>query len=110
MSSWGWAWRRCREWPMSWDSSEQDDKRGAEVGGGPADDSCAELVTLTTVHDPVEAQIIVAKLRSAGIAAYARHEALSVVWGLTVDGAGQNDIMVRPEDVEEARAALEQES
>jgi len=58
----------------------------------------------------VEAEIIMAKLRSARIAVYARHDALSVVWGLTIDGAGQNDIMVRREDLEEARAVLEQES
>jgi len=29
------------------------------------------------------------------------------VYGLTVDGAGRQDILVRPEDLEEARAALE---
>lgn len=62
---------------------------------------------LTTVFDPVEAEIIVAKLRSAGIEAMVRHEALSVVYGLTVDGCGQQDILVRPGDLEEARAALE---
>lgn len=61
---------------------------------------------LTTVYDPVEAEIIVAKLRSAGIEAYVRHEALSVVYGLTVDGAGQQDIFVRDVDLEEAKAAL----
>lgn len=94
---------------MSWDSSGRDEKSG---GGGddPVDTSGGELVTLITVHDPVEAEIIMAKLRSARIAVYARHDALSVVWGLTIDGAGQNDIMVRREDLEEARAALEQES
>lgn len=64
-------------------------------------------VLLVTVYDPVEAEIIVAKLRSAGIDAFRRHEALSVVYGLTVDGAGQQDILVRPEDLDEARAALE---
>ena len=32
---------------------------------------------------------------------------LSVVYGLTVDGFGQQDIMVRAEDLEEARTALE---
>lgn len=65
---------------------------------------------LVTTNDPVEAEIIVAKLRSAGIFAYVRHEALSIVYGLTVDGAGQQDIFVRSEDYEEAKAALEQES
>jgi len=64
-------------------------------------------VLLTTVYDPVEAEIIVAKLRSAGIEAMVRHDALSVVYGLTVDGCGQQDILVRPGDLEEARAALE---
>jgi hypothetical protein len=71
-------------------------------------DSEASLpVLLTTVFDPLEAEIIVAKLRSAGIEAMVRHEALSVVYGLTVDGCGRQDIMVRPADLEVARAALE---
>ena len=64
-------------------------------------------VLLTTVFDPMEAEIILAKLRSAGIEAFVRHEALSVVYGLTVDGCGQQDIMVRAEDLEDARVALE---
>jgi hypothetical protein len=64
-------------------------------------------VLLARVYDPVEAEIIVGKLRSSGIEAFVRHEALSVVYGLTVDGCGQQDIMVRPEDLEEARTALE---
>ncbi len=65
-------------------------------------------VLLITVYDPVEAEIVVAKLRSCGIDAFVKHEALSVVYGLTVDGAGQQDIMVRAEDLDEARVALEQ--
>jgi hypothetical protein len=65
-------------------------------------------VVLTTVYNFVEAEIIVSKLRSAGIDSCVRHEAMSVVYGLTVDGAGQQDIMVRAEDLEEARAALEE--
>ena len=71
-------------------------------------DSEANLpVLLITVFDPLEAEIIVGKLRSAGIEAMVRHEALSVVYGLTVDGCGQQDILVRPSDLEVARAALE---
>ena len=73
---------------------------------------CNDIGTelLVTVYDPVEAEIIVAKLRSAGIEAYVRHEALSVVYGLTVNGAGQQDIFVRKQDLAEARVALEKES
>jgi hypothetical protein len=78
---------------------------GAEPGRQAADSAPVRLVTL---YDPVETEIVVAKLRSAGIEAFVQHEALSVVYGLTVDGAGQQDIFVRPEDLGEAQAALEQ--
>ncbi|MFN2167499.1 MAG: putative signal transducing protein [Anaerolineae bacterium] len=73
---------------------------GSENGG---------LVLLVTVGEPIEAEIVISKLRSAGIEAWCRHEAASIVYGLTVDGLGQQDIMVRPEDLMEARAALEPE-
>ena len=69
--------------------------------------SGSEPVLLVRVYDPVEAEIIAAKLRSSGIECFARHDALSVVYGLTVDGLGQRDIMVRAEDLQEARVALE---
>ncbi|MCE5253362.1 MAG: DUF2007 domain-containing protein [Actinomycetia bacterium] len=78
---------------------------GAGSPGGAR--SAGTPVLLVTLYDPIEAAIVVAKLRSAGIEAFVRHEALSVVYGLTVDGAGRQDILVRPEDLEEARAALE---
>lgn len=70
-------------------------------------DSGSEPVRLVRVFDPVEAEIIVAKLRSAGITAFVKHDALSVVYGLTVDGCGQQDIYVRAGEFEEARAALD---
>ena len=66
-------------------------------------------VLLVSIYDQVEAEIIVAKLRSAGIETFVKHEALSVVYGLTIDGCGQQDIMVRAEDLEVARVALESE-
>ncbi len=82
--------------------SERDN---SSQGGGNSPDTGP--VVLTRVYDPVEAEIIVSKLRSAGIEAFLRHDALSVVMGLTVDGCGQQDVMVRAEDLEEARTALE---
>jgi UPF0288 family protein (methanogenesis marker protein 3) len=66
-------------------------------------------VLLISVNEPMEAEIILSKLRSAGIESWCRHEAASVVYGLTVDGLGQQDIMVRVEDLLEAQAALEPE-
>jgi hypothetical protein len=64
-------------------------------------------VLLVRVFNPVEAEIIMGKLRAEGIKSFSRHDALGVVYGLTVDGAGQQDIMVRAEELEEARAVLE---
>jgi hypothetical protein len=69
----------------------------------------ANTALLVTLYNPVEAEIVVAKLRSAGMEAFVRHDALGVVYGLTIDGAGQQDIFVRAEDLEEAKAALEQD-
>ena len=66
-------------------------------------------VLLVTLYDQVEAEIIVARLRSAGIEAIINHEALSWVLPVTIDGVGKQDIMVRPDDLEEARAALTKE-
>lgn len=70
----------------------------AEAGDG--------IAVLAVVYDPIEAEIIVAKLRSAGIDAMVRHDALSVVYGLTVDGAGKSEVLVRAGDLPEARGAL----
>jgi hypothetical protein len=79
---------------------------GRPAGADAAGAADAGPVILVTVYDPVEADIIVGKLRSAGIEAYAAHDAMSVVYGLTVDGFGRSDILVRPEDLDDARAAL----
>jgi hypothetical protein len=68
------------------------------------------IAVLAVVYDPIEAEIIVAKLRSAGIEAMVRHDALSVVYGLTVDGAGKSDVLVRARDLPEARGALSDEA
>lgn len=75
---------------------------------GEGDMAADAPVPLATVYDQIEAEIIVSKLRSAGIECYLRHESAGVVYGLTIDGMGQQDIMVRPQDLEEAQAALEQ--
>jgi hypothetical protein len=83
--------------------------RGAGTGDGgrrSADGDPDAPEVLLTVYDPVEAEIVVAKLRSAGITAYARHDALSVVYGLTVDGFGRQDVLVHSADLEDARAVL----
>lgn len=83
----------------------------AVAAGGTAAGAAGDtVVSLVTVYDPVEAEIIVAKLRSADIEAMVRHDALSVVYGLTVDGAGRSEVLVRAVDLPEARGALEEAS
>ena len=77
------------------------------AGCGRSGDGSVELVTLATVYDPVEAEIIVAKLDSAGIQAYLRHDAVSNVIGVAFDGVGKQEIIIREEDLVEAQAALE---
>jgi hypothetical protein len=91
---------------MNWGSEQE---AGERPDRGASDADAARPVLLASLSDPVEAEIVVAKLRSAGIECYLQHEALGVVFGLTVDGYGQRDIMVRAEDLEVARAALEAE-
>jgi hypothetical protein len=90
---------------MSLDSEPRSGKDGG-ARGSEADPG--QPVLLISLYDPMEAEIIVSKLRSAGIDTFLRHEALSVVYGLTVDGAGQQDIMVRADELEMARVALEE--
>ena len=68
-----------------------------------------ELVSIFSTNDPMEAEIVLAKLRSACIPAYIKHDAVSNVIGITFDGVGRQDVMVRAEDLLEAKAALERE-
>jgi hypothetical protein len=74
-----------------------------------SDSESANAALLVTLYNEVEAEIVVAKLRSAGIEAFVRHDALGIVYGFTIDGAGQQDIFVRCEDLEVAKVALEQD-
>ena len=90
---------------MSWASEPREGKKK----GSEADADPGRPVLLVSLLNPVEAEIVVSKLRSAGIESYLKHEALSVVYGLTVDGAGQQDIMVRADELDLAKAALEAE-
>jgi len=69
----------------------------------------AELMRLTTLFSRVEADLVVAKLRSAEIEAIVQPEALSVVFGLTMDGHARLHVLVRPEDLAEARGVLDVE-
>jgi hypothetical protein len=68
-----------------------------------------ELVTVYAAQGHMRANVIKSKLEAAGIAAILSYEALSRIFGLTVDGIGQVRVLVRPEDAAEARRLLAEE-
>lgn len=70
-------------------------------------DTTADLAVLATFFDPTEAELVVGKLRSAGIEAMVQGDALSVVYGLSMEGHARHQVLVRGEDLVEARGALD---
>ena len=68
-----------------------------------------ELIPIKTVWDRTEAEILVGLLRASGIDATIRHEALSTVFGLNVNGLGKQEVLVRREDVAAAQHLLASE-
>ncbi|MHB9150614.1 MAG: DUF3786 domain-containing protein [Thermoleophilia bacterium] len=79
----------------------------ADIAADKENDHEHDLSTLVTVFDPVEADMVVSKLRSAGIEGIVQPEALSVVYGLTMEGHARHHVLVRTEDLVEARGALD---
>jgi hypothetical protein len=63
-------------------------------------------VKLARVLGGINAKSIVAALRGRGIPARAHGEAVGAIYGLTVDGLGEEWILVPEEYLEEARAVL----
>jgi len=68
-----------------------------------------ELVTVYAAQGHMRANVIKSKLEAAGIPAILSYEALSRIYGLTVDGIGQVRVLVRPHDEAEARQLLEEQ-
>ena len=69
----------------------------------------SELVTVYTAQGHMRASVIKSKLEAAGIPAILSYEALSRIYGLTVNGIGQVRVLVRPHDEAEARQLLEEQ-
>jgi hypothetical protein len=66
-------------------------------------------VVVYTSQGPWGAEVVRAKLEAAGIHAMLRYEAIGRVLGLTVDGLGQVEVLVNPEDEALARELVEEE-
>jgi len=69
-----------------------------------------DLVEVWFEQGHLRANVIKAKLEAAGIPVLLSYDAMSVIFGLTVDGIGKVRVLVRPEDVEAAQGVLAEES
>jgi hypothetical protein len=68
----------------------------------------SELVRVLTTQGWDLAQIYKSKLDAAEIPVFLKHEALGLIYGITVDGLGAVHIMVPAEYAAEAAALLEE--
>jgi len=64
-----------------------------------------QLVTVCTAMQ-MEAQIIKGRLESEGIPALLSYESAGLVYGITIDGLGEVEVMVPGHLVEEAKEIL----
>ncbi|MCX6031727.1 MAG: DUF2007 domain-containing protein [Chloroflexi bacterium] len=70
-----------------------------------------KLVTVYHSQGMLAAQVVKAKLESAGVPALLKYEAVGQILGLTVDGLGLVEVLVPAQWADEARALVdEQES
>jgi thiamine pyrophosphokinase len=88
--------------------AEGDYEVTSTTGKGEIQES-GELVVVYTAQGHMRASVIKSKLEAAGIPAILSYEALSRIYGLTVDGIGQVRVLVRPEGAAEARRLLAEE-
>lgn len=65
-----------------------------------------DLVAVYGSQGPLAAEVAKSKLESEGIVAMLRYEAVGRALGLTVDGVGWVEVLVRPEDAALARELL----
>ncbi len=64
---------------------------------------------MTTVYRAaeLEAEVVKGLLESAGIPVFLKYESLGRVYGITVDGLGEVQVMVPREHADEARVIIE---
>ena len=64
------------------------------------------FVVVYTSNGPLGAEVVKGKLESAGIPAILKYESSGRVLGLTIDGMGQVQVLVRGEDLQQAHKLL----
>jgi len=67
-----------------------------------------ELVVVYVSQGPLRAQVAKSKLNSYGIPCTLRYEAIGRLLGLTVDGLGEVEVLVRARDLELAHEILDE--
>ncbi len=65
-----------------------------------------ELVTVFVSQGPLAAEVAKGKLEIHGIQAMLRYSPLGKALGITIDGLGRVDVLVRREDADRARDVL----
>lgn len=68
-----------------------------------------DLVSVYGSQGPLGAEVAKSKLESEGIVAMLRYEAVGRAFGLTVDGMGWVEVLVRPKDAALARELLRED-
>lgn len=69
----------------------------------------SDLKRVFLANGLMEAEVIKGKLESFGIPVLLRYESIGVVYGLTVEGLGQVEVLVPTERAAEARGLLAEE-
>jgi hypothetical protein len=68
------------------------------------------LVTVYVSQGMLPAEVVRAKLESAGIPVLLKYEAIGQIIGLTVDGLGRVDVLVPEEYADDAEYLLQEEA
>lgn len=65
-----------------------------------------EIITVYRAYGELEAEVIKGLLESAGIPVFLKYESAGRVYGITVDGLGEVQVVVPGERADEARALI----
>lgn len=75
---------------------------------GPKQNKAPEYVVVYTSMGPLAAEVVKGRLESAGIPALLKYESVGRIYGLTLDGLGEVQVLVSKDREKEARALIEQ--
>ncbi|MGE5264782.1 MAG: DUF2007 domain-containing protein [Acidobacteriota bacterium] len=75
---------------------------------GPKQNKTPEYVVVYTSMGPLAAEVVKGRLESAGIPALLKYESVGRIYGLTLDGLGEVQVLVSKDREKEARALITQ--